>query len=106
MFTKEELIDAINDIESGKHSIQNCERLAAIYTVLDHEYKPLISAEGYSRDNKVESEIGLYGESEFLKAISGKPSKEVWLLLDDLVEALSVLNPKLLSSFLNKLRAL
>lgn len=104
MFTRAELMDAINEIESGKHSIQNCERLAAIYTVLDHKYQPEIS--GYSGDNKIDDVIGLYGKSEFLDLVSGKPSKEVWLLIDELIEALYVLNPKLLFNFLNKLRAL
>ncbi len=111
MFTRAELIDAINEIEDGKHSIQNCERLAAIYTVLDHLYEdvPINNdsfREGYSMDNNVESEIGLYGKSEFLNIIAGKSSKEVWLLIDELIEALNVLNPRLSSNFLDKLRAL
>ena len=53
MFTKAELIDAINELEEGKHSIQNCSKLAAIYTVLDHLYppeEPLIEkGNGYDR---------------------------------------------------------
>lgn len=105
MFTQAELMDAIDDLERGRHSIQNCERLAAIYTVLDHLYGPSIER-GYSQDNKVESEIGLYGKSEFLQLIAGKPPKETWLLMNELVEALSVLNPRLKSNFLDKLRAL
>jgi len=105
MFTQAELMDAINDLEKGRHSIQNCERLAAIYTVLDHLYGQPIDR-GYSEDNKVEAEIGLYGKSDFLKTIAGKPSKETWLLIDELIEALSVLNPRLKSTFLDKLRAL
>ena len=104
MFTEAELIDAINQLEGGKHSIQNCERLAAIYTVLDHLYEPRINR-GYSGDNKVDAEtlIGDYGDSEFFKAIKGKPSEEVWYLIDELIEALSVLNPRLLSNFFEKL---
>ena len=107
MFTQAELIDAINEIEGGKHTIQNCEKLAAIYTVLDHLYnKEIPLNRGYSQDNKVETEIGSYGKSEFLSMISGKPSRDVWLLVDELVEALHVLNPRLLSNFLNKVNEL
>ena len=108
MFTEAELIDAINQIEQGKHSIQNCERLAAIYTVLDHLYGrqvPLTMPQ-YSNDNKNESEVGLYGQSEFLQKIAGKPSREAWLLVDELIEALSVLNPRLVSNFMGKLNEL
>ena len=108
MFTREELIDAINELEGGRHSIQNCERLAAIYTVLDHLYEPTEDIKpdfGYSYDNRVEAEsiIGSYGNSEFLKKISGKPSRDVWRLINELVEAVSVFNPRLMSNFITKL---
>ena len=104
MFTEAELIDAIDQIKNGKHSIQNCEKLAAIYTVLDHLYgaKPQMDF-GYSNDNKIEPEIGLYGKSKFLKLIAGKPAEKVWLLMDELVEAIQVLNPSLYLNFIQKL---
>ena len=69
MFTEAELLDAIDQITSGKHSIQNCERLAAIYTVLDHLYgkeTPIMIDTGYSNDSKIETEVGQYGESKIL----------------------------------------
>ena len=109
MFTKAELIDAIEQIEHGKHSIQNCERLASIYTVLDHLYgepKEIMMMPQYSNDSKIESEVGLYGESNFLKHVAGKSAKEAWLLMDELVEALLVLNPRLISNFMDKLNKL
>ena len=108
MFTQAELQDAINQLLSGNNSIQNCEKLAAIYTVLDHIEGPKKLDYGYSYDNKVEAEttIGNYGNSEFLKLVSGKPIKEVWHLLDELVDAISVLNPRLLNNFLDKLNML
>lgn len=104
MFTQVELIDAINELEGAKHSIQNCEKLAAIYTVLDHLYPEKEQPDiGYSQENRVEDEVGLYGKSKFLEAIAGKPPKQAWLLMDELIDALSVLNPKLLSNFFDKL---
>lgn len=109
MFTKAELLDAVNELCDGKHSIQNCEKLAAVYTVLDHLYgeeKQVQVLSGYSNDNKIESDIGLYGESNFLKAIAGKPAKEVWLLMDELIEAMLVLNPRLTNNFFEKLNNL
>ena len=107
MFTKAELIDAINQLEDGKHSIQNCERLAAIYTVLDHLYGEETDR-GYSYDNKVEAEstIGNYGEYQFLSLIADKPVVKIWHLIDELVEALRVLNPRLLNNFLDKINEL
>lgn len=108
MFTEAELIDAIDQINNSKHSIQNCERLAAIYTVLDHLYgeeKPMVN-KGYSNDNKIESEVGLYGDSKFLNMIQGKSAKDVWLLMDELVDAVSVFNPRLMNSFFDRLSEL
>lgn len=61
---------------------------------------------GYSNDNKIESEVGLYGDSTFLKAIAGKSSKNAWLLMDELIEAVTVLNPRLMNSFFEKLNSL
>ena len=103
MFTRAELDDAVNELLDGKHSIQNCEKLAAIYVVLDHLYgeeKPMIQV---SHDNKIESEVGYYGSSDFLKTIAGKSAKEVWRLMDELVEAVTVLNPRLMNNFYEKL---
>lgn len=105
MFTRAELMDAIDEFDRGKHTIQNCEKLAAIYTVLDHLNEPVYDM-GYSGDSKSEAEIEVYGDSEFLKMVARKPPEKVWQLIDELVEALGVLNPRLQSNFLDKIRAL
>lgn len=107
MLTQAELEDAVNELLNGKHSIQNCEKLAAVYTVLDHLYRkePLMDL-GYSNENRIESEIGRYGNSKFLKTIAGKSSKDAWLLMDELIEALSALNPRLTMNFYEKLNSI
>lgn len=102
MFTYEELVDAINQLEGGKHTIQNCEKLASIYTVLDHLYGMPINS-GYSSASKVDDEIKKYGNSRFLSGIEGKSPKDVFLIVDELTEALSVIEPRLLASFYEKL---
>lgn len=105
MYTKAELIDAIDQINNGKHSIQNCERLAAIFTVLDHLYEEPKIDMGYSNDNKVEAEIviGNHGNSDFLRMVAGKPAQDVWRLINELIEAVSVFNPRLADNFIEKL---
>ena len=99
MFTRAELVDAIEELNSGKHSIQNCEKLASVYTILDHLYPTADT--GYSRD--AAPVVGLYGKSDFLKIVSEKRPDEIWPLMDELVEAISVLNPRLYNSFMAKL---
>ena len=111
MFTKAELIDAINELEEGKHSSQNCEKLAAIYTVLDHLYPEEPKQEytlerGYSGESKEEKAeiISDYGDTEFLSAISGKNAENVWLLMDELMTTLMVVNPRLYESVMRKIQ--
>lgn len=111
MFTKAELIDAINELEGGKHSIQNCAKLAAIYTVLDHLYPEAESAKeelvGYSgasgRTDKTEQTIMEYGDTEFLNAIAGRSPSDIWLIMDELMSTLLVVNPRLYDGVMRKI---
>ena len=102
MFSRAELEDAVDELTNGRHSIQNCEKLAAIYVVLDHLYGEKLQMS----DNRMESEVRQYGDSKFLEAVAGKPSKEAWLLMDELVEAVEVFNPRLMNNFYEKLNSL
>lgn len=114
MFTKAELIDAINELEEGKHSIQNCEKLAAIYTVLDHLYPEEPRQEyaldrGYSGDpeperkSEIEEKVGDYGTTDFLNSVAGRKAEDMWILMDELMTTLSVVNPRLYDSVMRKI---
>lgn len=103
MFTKAELMDAINELAEGRHSIQNCEKLAAIYTVLDHLY-PEQELRYYSDNGtKAETIVSYYGKSEFLNAISGRDAEDMWLLMDELMTTLAVINPRLYDGVMRKI---
>lgn len=106
MFSKEELIDAINELEEGRHSIQNCEKLAAIYTVLDHLYPEELKSysAGYSGASKeVETIVGDYGDTQFLSAIRSQKSEDMWLLMDELMSTIAVVNPRLYDGVMRKI---
>lgn len=106
MLTKVELLSAIEELLDGKHTVQNCERLAAVYTVLDHLYPEDTDVfRGYSNDSGPEPQpiIGNYGNSDFLNAIAGKNAESVWLIVDELMDAVSVLNPNLYRSVLRRI---
>lgn len=103
MLTEAELTDAIGVLCGGKHSIQNVEKLAAVYTVKDHLYpqaQPIES--GYSAANNDE-QVGLYGNSEFLTAISRKKPVDAWLLMDELMQTLYAVNPRLYDGVMRKI---
>lgn len=106
MYTKDELLCGIYEIIQGKHTIQNCEKLAAIYTVMDHLY-PTDTIEGVSKDSEPvviaeQPHIGNYGDTDFLRAIKGKNPYDMWQLMDELMQTLLVINPRLYDSVMRK----
>lgn len=77
----------ISELESkGDSSWLTYERLAWLYVVRDHMRIPII----------------IEGESEFLRTINGKDSTEVWSVMDELMETLKVVQPRVYSSVLRK----
>ena len=108
MYTKVELLDAIDQLNEAKHTVQNCEKLAAVYTVLNNLYpEDHITFEGYSGDAPpTESIVSNHGKSEFLSLIAGKEADKAWLMIDELMVTLQVLNPQLYQNVLNKLKTL
>lgn len=108
MYTKVELLDAINELNGGRHTIQNCERLAAVYTVLNNQYPadhlPQIES-GYST-SAGETVVGNHGNSEFLSLVAGIDTDKAWLMMDELMVTLQVLNPQLYRQVISKLKTM
>lgn len=103
MLTRAELDDAIHVLSDSKHSIQNCERLAAVYTVRDHMYPQQPNIErGYSTKNDSEK-VGLYGASDFLMRISQIDTADAWMLMDELMETIKTINPRLYEGVMQKI---
>ena len=50
--------------------------------------------------------IGLYGDSDFLHAVSGKDHAAAWSIMDELMEILRVVNPRAYESVLRKINRL
>lgn len=98
MINKEDLLDAITECEREPKNYHDCEKLATFYTIFDHLFS---HTEPIIKQTK-ETVVGDYGDTEFLQIIKGRNPKECWLLIDDLLEALQVLNPNLYRNFINK----
>lgn len=108
MIGKSELIEAREELLNSKSTIQNCEKLAAVCTVLDHCYpneqekdlpqpmQPRFS--GYSGDIKA--------DTQFMREIKGKNPEEYLPAVDELVTAIMVYNPRLYKAFIRKLTEL
>lgn len=102
MFSKAELLDAIEDLENSPATYQNAEKLATFYLLYDHLYvrqEPMNYVESVR-----EVTIDRYGDSEFMKAIEGSDAEEAWKIIDDLMSTLQMLNPRLYQAIIDKFR--
>ncbi len=89
MPSKEELLEAIREIQKKEPTYANCEKLATFYTLLRYLYAE--EQEGYSRDANV---FPASNGSEFREAISGKDIEKVVNVLDEHMEVIKLLFPK------------
>ena len=55
---------------------------------------------------QVETYIETNGDSEFLKAVDGRRPDNAWKLMDELVEAVKILHPRMYTTFIDKVQDL
>lgn len=55
---------------------------------------------------QVEIYVETNGDSEFLKAVDGRKAERVWKLIDELVEAVKILHPRMYTTFIDKVQDL
>ena len=102
MFSKSELINAIDDLEHAPATYQNAEKLAVFYLLYDHLY---IEKEPVNRIEPVrEVTINRYEGSEFYEVISDKNAEQVWPIIDELMATIQMLQPKLYQATIDKIK--
>ena len=55
---------------------------------------------------QAETYIETTGDSEFLKAVDGRKAERVWPLINELVEAVKILHPRMYTTFIGKVQDL
>ena len=55
---------------------------------------------------QVEIYVETNGDSEFLKAVDGRKAERVWPLINELVEAVKILHPRMYTTFIDKVQDL
>jgi hypothetical protein len=86
LITRRDLLEAIEKCQGQKNPNANtCIKLAAYYTILDHTPDDI---SGYSYSSKPSN-------SEFMRFIKNKRTDEVLLVIDDMLEELQGVAPKL-----------
>ena len=111
MITEQDLQEAIAECEGQRNPNANtCIKLAAFYTIRremfgagDNSYSLAPSPQSIPVASEPESEIYYHGDSDFAKAIYGKDPDAMWAIMDELMTALQVVNPRLYDSVMRKI---
>ena len=102
MLKKNELLDAIDELEASAPTFQNCQKLATFYLLYDHLYGENQIDCG-SQVSRIEI-IADYGTNDFLQAIAGADAERVIMVIDELMETVKVLQPRLYDATLTRLK--
>ena len=68
--------------------------------------QPMQSYSAPQNLEQVEIYVETNGDSEFLKAFDGRKAERVWKLMDELVEAVKILHPRMYTTFIDKVQDL
>ena len=100
MVTERELLQAITECEKDPATPSKIEKLAHLYTVHNFLYgdRPIPEI-----SQKADNVIHVSGNSDFLKSLNGKDSELVWKVLDEAMETIKLINPRLYDGILRRL---
>lgn len=102
---------AIQELEKEESSFPVYAKLANLYTVRNEMLGMSASqpqTEAYSEAvGPIDvGSVPRYGDSDFLKAVSGKNYEKAWLIMDDLMNALQVVNRRAYDNVIRKMNSL
>lgn len=108
MISEKDLQDAIAECQGERHPNANtCIKLAAYFTIYDHLYpKEVEQVEQIPQtifNTGDEDIITDYGDSDFYRMINGKKAADVWAVMNELMDTLQVINPKLYDGVMRQL---
>lgn len=116
MITEKDLQEAIAECKGKRNpDSSTCIKLAAFLIIQEHLYGkpsesdtvPALPAYSYAAPpEQVEIYVETNGDSEFLKAVDGRKADKVWKLIDELVEAVKILHPRMYTTFIDKVQDL
>lgn len=102
MITEKELLQAIRECEAEPITASKIGKLADFYIIYDHLFGAPYDNQ-YSYANEPENHIKTNGDSQFLRIVDGKKSEKVWKIMDELMEAVKTLHPKMYDRVVEKI---
>lgn len=118
MITEREVSKAIDECMAEPITGNKRAALADLFIIHDHLFgEPMKATEppqmptpmqSYSAPptEQVEIYVDTNGDSEFLRAVDGRKAERVWKLMDELVEAVKILHPRMYTTFIDKVQDL
>lgn len=106
MITKHDLEEAIAECQGQRNpNASTCLKLAAFYTIRKELFGEEKEAEQpmYSYAPEPVETIQSYGDSEFLEAVNGKNVDDVMPVMDELMDAMKVLQPRIYDSVMRRI---
>ena len=112
MITEQDLQEAIAECQGERNPTSStCIKLAAFLTIREHLFgtqsqnqREIEDAPRYSFASEAPNTIINHGDSEFAMLVNGKPQADVMPVLNELLETIKVLNPRLYASAIRKLQ--
>ncbi len=105
MITKEELQEGIHLCQIGEPTPEKMIRLGAYYTVMDHlfgEDKPMQAYSTAPAPQEQAGTIDISGSSDFLWAVRGKDTAEIMDIMDELMETMKLIQPRIYDSVMRR----
>ena len=105
MISERDLDEAIAECQGVRNpDASTCIKLAAFYTIKDAMYSQPQSVSSYSYASAPEAETVINADdTDFARLINGKPQKAVWPVINELIETLRVIQPRVYDAVMKKL---
>ena len=112
MITERDLQEAIAECQGQRNPNANtCIKLAAFYTIRRELFggeKKAAQLPGYSflpdPQSTVDTLIHNDSDSEFARAIDGREQDEIWPLMDEMMDTIHAIHPRLYNAVMDRLR--
>lgn len=104
MIRREDLQEAIAECEGQRNPNANtCIKLAAYHILMDHMEQKEMPMQSFAAAPEPE-EVQWEGDSEFARECRGLPVSHVMPIMDELMETLQVIQPRLYDGVMRKIR--
>ena len=110
MITEKDLQEAIAECQGQRNPNANtCIKLAAFLTIrreLYGEAKDAVPVPGYSfqPEKAADTPIRNPSGSEFARMIDGREQEEIWPLMDEMMDTIHAIHPRLYNAVMDRLR--